>query len=240
MEIHFLNHSLYCTHAASMRVVYNPSMRDACYLSGMCVIQMRDACYSCEIMCHARCVLYKSGMCGIYAGRVLSMRKVCYTMRDICATSAGLRHKLSKLQLRAPEYPKGPPCIQRGPKKKKKKKRNQRKRKKERKSSKVRAENRSNYPPPSNLREFTNFIDYPPPSKSGRKIAPTTPPPRIYELHRLPFLEIGPENRSNYPPRIFSFCPFLLFSSLGPHTGLIRPCVLPIRVEWNRAKNFFS
>ena len=191
----------------------------------------------------------------------------------ISLASAGLRHKLSKLQLRAPGYPKGPPCIQRGPQKEKKKKRNQRKRKKERKRSKVRAENRFNYPP----LEFTNFIDYPPPleigqaednrsnyppriyelhrlpppleigpenrfnypprilnlrtssttpSKSGRKIASTTPlESRIYELHRLPPLEIGPENRSNYPPPSnFLFLSFPPFSSLGPHTGLIRPC----------------
>ena len=37
-------------------------------------------------------------------------------------------------------------------------------------------------PPPSNSR---NFIDYPP-SKSARKIAPTTPPVEFTELHRLP------------------------------------------------------
>ena len=85
--------------------------------------------------------------------------------------SAGLRHKLSKLQLRAPGYPKGPPCIQRGPQKEKKKKRNKRK-KKERKE-KLKSENRSKIAPTTPL-EFTNFIDYPP-SKSGRKIAPTTP-----------------------------------------------------------------
>ena len=58
--------------------------------------------------------------------------------------------------------------------------------------------------PPSNLR---NFIDYPPRSKSARKIAPTTPPLEFTELHRLPPpLEIGPENRHNHnyppPPRI--------------------------------------
>ena len=86
--------------------------------------------------------------------------------------SAGLRHKLSKLQLRAPGHPKGPPCIQRGPQKEKKKKRN---------------------------------------TKSGRKIAPTTLPPRIYELHRLPPSKSGRKiapttpleftNFIDYPPR---------------------------------------
>ena len=34
----------------------------------------------------------------------------------------------------------------------------------------------------------------------GRKTPPTTPPLEFTELHRLPPLEIGPENSSNYPP----------------------------------------
>ena len=127
--------------------------------------------------------------------------------RQYCRSmpSAGLRHKLSKLQLRAPGHLKGPPCIQRAPKKKK---RNNETKEKKRKKGKA--------------------------QKWEPKIAPTTPP-RIYELHRLPPLEIGPENRSNYPPldpRIFSFCPFLLFSSLGPHTGLIRPCPCQYNYLW--------
>ena len=74
----------------------------------------------------------------------LYVRKVKISPSVFIAHSAGLRHKLNKLQLRAPGYPKGPPCIQRGPQKEKKKKRNQRIRKKERKRSKVRAENRFN------------------------------------------------------------------------------------------------
>ena len=89
--------------------------------------------------------------------------------------SAGLRHKLSKLQLRATGYPKGPPCIQRGPQKEKKKK-TKPKKKKERKE-KLKSESRKSLQLPP--LEFTNFIDYPP-------------------------LEIGPENRSNYPPLEFS------------------------------------
>ena len=50
-------------------------------------------------------------------------------------------------------------------------------------------------PPPL---EFTNLIDYPP---SGNR-ARTTPPPLEFttEPHRLPPLEIGPENSVNYPP----------------------------------------
>ena len=58
-------------------------------------------------------------------------------------------------------------------------------------------ENSFNYPPSNSQ----NFIDYPPPSKSGRKTPSTTPPLEFTELHRLPPpLEIGPENSFNYPP----------------------------------------
>ena len=105
----------------------------------------------------------------------------------ISTTSAGLRHKLSKLQLRAPGYPKGPPCIQRGPQKEKKKKRNQKK-KKERKE-KLKSESRKSLQlPPSNLRTTSTT---PPRNRAGKSL-------------QLP------------PRRIFSFCPFLLFSSLRP------------------------
>ena len=65
-------------------------------------------------------------------------------------------------------------------------------------------ENRTNYPPPSNLR---NINDYPPSSssKSARKIAPTTPPLEFTEHQRLP---PPPRNRPgkslNYlPARIY-------------------------------------
>ena len=45
-----------------------------------------------------------------------------------------------------------------------------------------------------------NFIDYAS-SKLGRKTPSTTPPPLEFtELHRLPPLEIGPENSFNCPP----------------------------------------
>ena len=40
--------------------------------------------------------------------------------------------------------------------------------------------------PPVEFSNSWNFIDYPPPSKSARKIAPTTPPLEFTELHRLP------------------------------------------------------
>ena len=52
--------------------------------------------------------------------------------------------------------------------------------------------------PPSNSRDF---IDYPP-SKSGRKTPSKLPPLEFTGLHRLPPLEIGPENSSTTPPRI--------------------------------------
>ena len=52
--------------------------------------------------------------------------------------------------------------------------------------------------PPSNSR---NLIDYPLPSKSGRKTPSTPPPPLEFtEPHRLPPLEIVPENSINNPP----------------------------------------
>ena len=133
--------------------------------------------------------------------------------------SAGLRHKLSKLQLRAPGYPKGPPCIQRGPQKEKTKK-TKKERKKERKSSKVRIARKSLQLPPSNLR--TSSTTPPPRNRAGNRS--NYPPSNLRTSSTTP-LEIGPENRSNYPPsNFFSGYPFLLFSSLGPHTGLIRPC----------------
>ena len=44
--------------------------------------------------------------------------------------------------------------------------------------------------------EFTNLIDYPPPSKSGRK-TPSTTPPRIHEPHST----IPPRNRFG-PPQL--------------------------------------
>ena len=50
--------------------------------------------------------------------------------------------------------------------------------------------------------EFTEFTELHrlPPSKSGRK-TPSTTPLEFTELHhRLPPLEIGPENSFNYPP----------------------------------------
>ena len=56
-------------------------------------------------------------------------------------------------------------------------------------------ENSFKYPPSNS----GNFIDYPPPSKFGRK-TPSTTPLEFRELHRLPPLKIGPENSFNYPP----------------------------------------
>ena len=56
--------------------------------------------------------------------------------------------------------------------------------------------------PPRKCAEFhgtSSFIDYPS-WKSGRKTPSTTPPLEFTELHRLPPLEIGPENSFNYPP----------------------------------------
>ena len=48
-----------------------------------------------------------------------------------------------------------------------------------------------------------NFIDYSP-SKSGRNSFNYPPPLEFTELHRLPPLEIGPENSFNYPPLEFT------------------------------------
>ena len=166
-------------------------------------------------------------------------------MRLIILTSAGLRHKLSKLQLRAPGYPKGPPCIQRGPQKKKKKK-TKPKKKKERKE-KIKSESRKSLQlpppsPPSNLRsssttpprnragkslqlppplEFTNFIDYPP-SKSGRKIAPTTPSNFLF-LSFPPFFKLRAPHRLN-PALILTFSmPFVIILLI---MLLITSCIL--------------
>ena len=50
-------------------------------------------------------------------------------------------------------------------------------------------------PPLSNSQ---NFIDYPPRNRAGKLLQ--LPPLEFTELHRLPPLEIGPENSFNYPP----------------------------------------